>query len=184
MAFESKATFGIFRKDSDVSAAKDKLRAKGFLISNISILYPMKKSQHDIQQLQKTMIVPFAKIGALIGCGIFLIVGICINTGIIPMPALPLKMTFMFQTLALLFTIILGTLFGAASGALIGIGTPQITSKRFGNYLGSGGILMSVHVNNINEERWAHTALEKSGAQDITILNEGQGWESVYENMI
>lgn len=181
---KGKAAFGIFRRKSEVSAAKAQLSADGFSGADISVLYPPHPGAQDFPQRQRSSIRNGLMIGAAVGSLVFFVVGLVASvrtySSIIPYE----PVSFLDQMLVILAAILIGGLIGAAAGALVGVGTPQQAGLRYGDYVDAGGILMSVHVNDTEEEKRAKYVLEKAGAQDITLLSEGQGWETVYGKIL
>lgn len=65
---------------------------------------------------------------------------------------------------------------GAAAGTLVGVGTPDPAAKRYGQYLQSGGILISVHSESPQQIQQAKKILSAIGGQDIQLLNETNTW--------
>lgn len=174
-----KAVFGIFRRESEILAAKNKLRAVGFSTSDITVLSSTKNEPLDIEQSQRTMILPFAKMGFYIGGSIFYLLGLIINSNMDDMLEPLQNIILLNQTFVLFFVSCFGLIFGAASGALVGIGTPQIVIKRLTNYVDSGGKLLSVYVDSVYKEQLAKVSLATIGARDVTLLTEREGWASV-----
>lgn len=180
------AVFGIFRHDDQVKMSIDKLLFNGFSISNIKVFCPSTTSissseKLDIDRFQKTMIFYFLKIGSCIGAIIFFILGLGIVLKWIEIGLL-MDMDIFQKTYVLLFTTLFGFFFGAASGALIGIGTPQTILLRFANYIDAGATLLSVQVRNLDEECAAIQSFESCGASDIAKLDEKQTWDSIYNS--
>lgn len=171
----SKAAFGIFRRRSEVSAAKAALSANGFSRSDISVLYPSHPGAKDFPSRQKSTVRTGAMMGAAIGGLIFFLIGVAVS---LRNPII--SESLLGQMLFVIAGFIGGAIFGAAAGALVGIGTPQRAELRYGDYVDAGGILMSVHVDNAEQADKAQKTLEQTGAQDINLISEGQGWETVY----
>jgi hypothetical protein len=179
----SQAAFGIFRKKSEVTAAKAALSEKGFSRRDISILYPPHAGAKDFSSCQKSTVLTGAIIGAANGGVFFLIIGFLISMRAIPLldlqdaASVPSSFFFIFSGF------VGGAIFGGAAGALIGIGTPQRAKLRYGDYVDAGGILMSVHADSPEKASEAQRTLEKSGAQDINVVTEGSSWETIYGNV-
>ncbi len=165
------AAFGVFRRRSEVRRAKAELQAKGFSRSDIAILF-RSRGVPDFRQKQKEVIEAGAIIGAIIGGLVFMVIGIITEMKL-----------FSSHPMLVLGGFIGCVILGAASGALVGIGTPKSAARRYGDYVDSGGILMSVHVDDADEARKAQEILDKIGAQEITLLKEDQGWKTVYDKL-
>jgi hypothetical protein len=179
----SKAAFGIFRSNCEVKNAKLKLKAQGFSSRNISVLYPSDVGSRDFPQRQKSLIVKGTLWGAVAGGLIFILISALLRWDPFPIEEISSSLGFSVHGLVTTVCILIGTLIGAACGALVGIGTPERASQRYGDYVSAGGILVSVNVDGFSQEREAQTTLDRSGAQDISLLNEGRAWESVYSKM-
>jgi hypothetical protein len=179
MKTDSKAAFGIYRNDGQIQTAEKALQKCGFQRRDISILHPQHKGAQDFGQRVETLVRPFATVGSVLGALTFMFLGLLIGGGVIPLPSMTTNLTNAGLTLVAITGLIVGAFMGGAIGALVGAGTPQTASRRYINYLHSGGILMSVHVESAIQSRQASEVLEKTGAQDITFLDENDGWRAV-----
>lgn len=148
-----RAAFGVYREEGEVKRAIRILYSRGFNRDSIAVLLPKHDGSKDFSQWLSCSIKEGAYIGAIVGGIIFLIID---------------------------WFIIAGILFGSMCGVLVGIGTPQAVSERYNTYLNVGGILISVHVNNDHEVRIAKEILEKTGGQDVHLLNENVSWKTIY----
>ena len=72
-----------------------------------------------------------------------------------------------------------GLLFGAAAGALVGIGIPKPAVRRYQFYLREGGIVVMMHLRGEADKVEAHSVLESVGGQDIAVLEETHAWSVV-----
>lgn len=176
------AAFGIFRKKSEVSAARVALQASGFSRSDISVLYPPHGGAQDFEQQRKTLIQSGAVMGSIAGGFVAAILGLLVSRQIL-MPWIQFNSTVVNTLTLLAAALVAGALVGAGIGALIGIGTPESPGNRYGEYVESGGILMSVRVEDRDQARKAKTTLEETGAQDINFLREDRGWQTVYDKV-
>jgi len=177
---DRKATFGIFRRRAEVTAAESALKANGFVDSDIAVLYPPHRGPQDFPQRQRSSVGMGAMIGAGVGGLVFLVIGILVNMRAVPLPTLQEQAMLPDQLMVVLALTLGGMILGAGAGALVGIGTPQKASDRYSDYVDSGGILMSVHVDDTTEAHKAKEVLETTGAQDINLLKEGADWKAVY----
>lgn len=178
-----KAAFGVFRRRVELQTAKTKLMESGFDSSVISVLHPSHPGAKDFPSRQKSNIKNGAIIGAALGGLVFFVLGVMLSLRTAPITAFDLP-DFLNSPLALIATGVLGgLLFGAAAGALVGIGTPQRAELRYGDYVDAGGMLLSVHVKDADEALKAQTILESAGAEDINLLEESHAWESIYSKL-
>jgi hypothetical protein len=178
MMTHNKATFGIYRNKEQVDVAVTLLSGLGFSDAPASILFPDKEGAQDFPQVQKSELVKFAKIGSLIGGVLFLIFSILAVAGILPFAPLD-NAPAAASIFAIVGSVFLGSIIGAACGTLVGIGTPDRAGRRYGQYVNAGGILLSVHSETPEQQHKIEEALERSGAQDITSVDETRAWEDV-----
>ncbi|MBC7741202.1 MAG: hypothetical protein H7061_03335 [Bdellovibrionaceae bacterium] len=179
----SSSTFGLFLSLSDLEKAISKLQKAGFAREDISVLAPQKNGGRNFVYRHRMNISQGAIIGAVLGFFVASFIGFTIgfgnfasfqevsqttNTGFLP--------SWVYSSF---IGGCLGIFYGAAAGALVGIGSPNSAAKRYGFYLHEGGIMLSVHVKNEIERERANYVLEKSKAQDITDLNESEIWHTV-----
>ena len=182
----SKAAFGIFRRKSEVRTARLVLNSLGFTNSDIAIMYPPHPGPQDFSQHQGNEIKHGAMFGAIIG-GVLLFAAAVVLSA--RMSAIELSSsspnTPQFYHLIVLgfLGLISGVILGAACGALAGIGIPVRAGLRYGDYVDAGGILMSVHVEDANKAQAAQEILERSGAEDVNLIEEKEGWDLVFTKM-
>jgi hypothetical protein len=180
----SKAVFGIYRGKSEIKVAKSELKNLGFSNAGISILYPPHPGAQDFPQRQKSNVGRGALIGAIVGGVTLIVVAILVNSNQIHAEDINVGLSLGDSVILSILGVFCGVGIGAACGALVGIGIPQRAGYRFGDYVGAGGILMSVHVNDLDQEHQVKEVLERTGAQDISVLKEDQGWDSVYAKLL
>lgn len=174
----SKATFGIFRNKDEIKSAVTLLRGLGFGEARAAVLFPDTPGAMDFPQVQKSELIKFARIGSVIGAILFMTFGLLMLLGIVPFGGMA-QLAVGGQILAILSSLLIGGIIGAACGTLIGIGTPDRAGRRYGQYVNAGGILLSVHTDNKDQQHRVEEILENSGAQDVTSLDEKEGWEDV-----
>jgi hypothetical protein len=159
------ATFAIFRDKDEIKLAVRSFVKLGFNKSALWIFQSNQNGDQDFNEFQNSQLKNGAMIGAVIGALIF-------------------GAFFLFnqhhfpgnQWALALASIILGAIVGAAGGTLVGIGTPVPVAKRYGQYLKSGGILLSVHSDNPKQLHQAQEVLFATGGQDIHLINEEKTW--------
>lgn len=176
-----KATFGIYRNRAELDAGVSLLSGLGFGDAGASVLYPQDETgAQDFPQVQKNELVSFAKIGSGLGAGLFLVFIMLALSGVIPFAPMA-RVPAEGRVFAVIAAMLLGAVVGAACGTLVGIGTPERAGRRYGQYVHAGGILLSVHTDNIADQKKVEEILEKSGAQDITSVDEAQAWRDVMD---
>ncbi len=170
------AAFGLYINKKEAEWAIGRLEKNGFPREDISMLAPQRFGKRDFVYEQKTSIQDGAVIGSVVG---FLILGFAgflwgmsgrsvMTENIVP---------FWFVSTGV--GCMIGLLFGAAAGALVGIGTPQSAAKRYGFYLKEGGIVLSVHLKNETDRKLASQILQTTHAQDISELKETEIWSKI-----
>lgn len=182
---DNKALFAIYRSMNEVRIVMNSLKRFGFAEKDLAVLRPLHDGPKDFSQLQfqNNQLRNGAIAGGILGVittGLFYIFA---TNGVSPFTIFS-QFSMSGGILTVLFSILLGSLIGAGVGVLVGIGTPDPTGKRYGQYLQSGGFLVSVHTNNDEETSHARSILETTGGQDIHVAPRRQTWHSaIMENI-
>lgn len=155
------AAFGIYRSPEEAKTAISAFISTGFKSSDISVLFPRNFRNQDLAYQD----INSKKDGIMIGAGV----------GVVVVSAMTFLITGSLNYA--LLGAVFGAIFGTACGLLVGIGTPERVSKRYAHYLEGGGILLSIHSKDEQHAEQAKNILEKTGAQDISILNEKEAWK-------
>ncbi len=159
------ASFAIYRNRDEIRIAVRSLLKLGFQNSDLMIFQAKHGGAQDFQQVQKYQIKKGAILGAPIGAIILGGIGFAAGGQLSGSP-----LGIMAAAAAL------GLVLGAVCGTLVGIGTPDPAAKRYGQYLKSGGILLSVHNQNLQQIQKAQKVLSATGGQDIQLINESDTW--------
>lgn len=176
---EPKALFAIFRSKHELVKALNLFRKQGFKDESLFIFQTNTTGDKDFPQVQKNQLCNGIFIGAIVGATMAAIFQLIIASG-----ALPSLIPMGSSLLNIIGTVLLGIIAGAACGLLAGAGTPQPVAKRYGEYLQSGGILLSVKCENLEQENKAENILNKAGGQDIHRADEKQTWDTaILENI-
>lgn len=78
----------------------------------------------NITNVPKTLMIPYAIRGAIWGGVIFFVSALFIYYKFIPFPEIIHQASFASNGMLFVMSLFLGMIFGAASGVLVGIGTP------------------------------------------------------------
>ncbi|MBN8538174.1 MAG: hypothetical protein J0M15_14065 [Deltaproteobacteria bacterium] len=159
------ATFAIYRSREEIKKAVQSFTKFGFDISSLLVFQSKRNGSKDFSQVQKYQLKNGAIIGAIAGAAI---VGAIALSGIGGLNG--------GRWIMLTGGIIVGGILGATAGTLVGVGTPDPAAKRYGQYLQSGGILISVHSESPQQIQQAKKILSATGGQDIQLLNETNTW--------
>jgi|GEM_PF-3058520 len=160
--------FAMFLNQKSAKNAIKLLKSHGYLLRDISLLIPEGLASHDFVYQQDTSIKAGAMIGAFTGFFILGIVGFIIGLKD------PMRLGWAAHIFYTMIGMFIGLLFGAASGALVGIGTPKTAAKRYNFYLKEGGIVVRLHLKDEADGQAANVLIEKAGGQDIVVLEESQ----------
>jgi hypothetical protein len=172
-----KATFAIYKDKSEIKTAIRALTRLGFKDKDLAVLQPVKHGAKDFPQVQRNQILNGAIYGAILGAFVagclYLFVGPGLDSHVANLGAEAVRGGLIASV-----WILLGALAGAACGALVGIGTPYPTGKRYGQYMHSGGILLSVESETPEEAARAESILLATGGQDVHMADEKHTWDS------
>jgi len=165
------SVFGIFKDKMQVERAVDRLKAEGFLNSDVSVLMSNSSSTKDFAHEKGTK----APEGATTGAGTGLVLGGALGwlagAGLLAIPVIG-PLVAAGPILGLLAGAGVGGTLGGITGALIGMGIPEYEAKRFEGHVKNGGILLSVHADDQTSTTKAKTLLKELGAEDISSSRE------------
>ena len=154
------AVFGIFNDRTALERAIDTLKADGFRNSDISVLMQNANETKDFAHEKQTKAPEGATTGATTGILGGGILGWLAGAGALAIPGIGP------------FVAGVGGTVGGITGALIGLGMPEYEAKRYESTVKSGGMLLSVHVDDMNWRGKAKDILEACGARDISTMGE------------
>lgn len=165
--------FAMFMKSSEARKAVRSLRRHGFRSEDILMLTPDKHGSRDFVYHQESNVLTGVLVGAAVGFVLLGLTGILVGGN----DRIQLGMSSWIFTSAI--ASLGGLLFGAAAGALVGIGIPKPAVRRYKFYLHEGGIVVMMHLRNEEDKGEAHAVLEKADGQDISVLEETHAWSVV-----
>jgi hypothetical protein len=169
------AVFALFQNRPQVTEAERSLIEAGFNPEQIRVLVAPTHGAQDFPYNQTTRVLTGAEVGAAVGLFTGAFVGLMFGLQTFTVPLLNSALALDGWSGALIGAIF-GLAFGASSGALVGIGTPQTATERYAHYVDDGGILLSVHAESTDQARQAMEVLERCGGNDITMMNEKSTW--------
>src|SRR6187200_748507 len=163
----SKSVFCLSDNESQAERIVQALKIANFSNNDISVLFPDKAGTRDFAHEQHTKApegaAPGAGTGGVLGGTLGWLVGI----GALAIPGLG-PFVAAGPIMAALAGMGVGGAAGGITGALIGLGIPEYVAKRYEGRVRDGGILLSVHSDNVDWTRRAKEILERTGAQDIS----------------
>ncbi len=164
---DSKAVFGIFKHKFDLERAISDLKNREFRNSDISVLMPSKEETQNFAHERATKIPEGTAMGATGGLAVGGTLGWLAGIGALAIPGIG-PFIAAGPIVAAIAGAGVGGVLGGMAGALIGIGIPDYEAKKYANIVKGGGILLSVHVDDILWEKRAKEILLNSGATDIS----------------
>src|SRR6478735_348585 len=163
----TKSVFCIARDHVQASNIVENLKAAGFSNNDISALLPDKSSTREFAHEKGTKAPEGAVTGAGTGGVLGGVLGWLVGIGALAIPGLG-PFVAAGPIMAALAGMGVGGAAGGITGALIGLGIPEYVAKRYEGRVRDGGILLSVHSDNVDWTRRAKEILERTGAQDIS----------------
>lgn len=166
-----KAVFGIFNDRMSLERCVDRLKADGYRNSDISVLMQNAGETKDFAHEKSTKAPEGATTGATTGILGGGVLGWLAGAGALAIPGIG-PFVAAGPIMGALAGAGIGGAVGGVTGALIGMGMPEFEAKRFESTIKSGGMLLSVHVDDMEWRRKAKDILESCGARDISVMGE------------
>jgi hypothetical protein len=171
MAGKNTTVYGIYRDQSHVSYAVDKMIQAGFRNEDISVLLPDNLGTKDFAHEKHTKAPEGAATGATAGGVIGGALGLLAGIGSLAIPGLG-PFIAAGPIMAALAGLGVGGTVGGIVGALVGMGMPEYEAKRYEGRIKEGGILASVHCDDSSWVDRAKDLLKATGAEDISSTGE------------
>lgn len=165
------AVFGIFDNRATLERAVDRLKAEGFRNSDISVLMQNARETKDFAYEKATKAPEGATAGATTGILGGGILGWLAGAGALAIPGIG-PFVAAGPIMGALAGAGVGGAIGGITGALIGLGMPEYEAKRYETSIKAGGLLLSVHVDDLSWRRKAKDILETCGGRDIATMGE------------
>ena len=166
-----KSVFCIASSSAQADHIVDCLKGANFSNNDISVLFPDKSSSRDFAHEKNTK----APEGAITGAGTVGamggVLGWLVGIGALAIPGVG-PFIAAGPIIAALSGVAIGATVGGITGALIGLGIPEIEAKRYEGKIKAGNILISVHTENSDEIKRAKEIFTKANAQDICTTGE------------
>jgi hypothetical protein len=161
-----KAVVGILESHAHTETVIESLRANGFSVNDISVLFPDKHGARDFVHEPSTK----APEGALAGVGTGGVIGgtlgLLAGIGVLALPGIG-SLIAAGPLLAALSGAAAGATVGGLAGALVGLGIPELEARVYDGKLRGGNILLAVHVADAEAQRTAEQILQRYGARDV-----------------
>ena len=166
-----RVVYCIAKTRQQVETIVEQLRILGFSNDDISVLLPNRSGTRDFAHEQHTKAPEGATAGGAAGMGIGAILGWLAGIGTIAIPGAG-PFIAAGPIMAALGGAAVGGATGGVIGALVGMGMPEYEAKRYAGKLQTGNILVSVHVDDMEERSRAKKIFEQNGAEDIGVSSE------------
>ncbi len=165
------AVFGIYATPGLAEAAVDHLLARGFNNADISVLLPDDESTRAFAHEKHTKAPEGTATGVTAGGVIGGTIGLLAGIGALAIPGVG-PLIAAGPIMGALAGLGVGGAVGGIVGALVGMGIPEFEAKRYEGAVKGGGTLLSVHCDTSDEIHLAKTALQDTGARDISATTE------------
>lgn len=167
----NKAVFGIVRTQANAETLISALKTKGFMMSDISVLFPNKGETRDFAHVQGTKAPEGAVVGGGTGSVAGGVLGLLVGIGALAIPGLG-PLIAAGPIMAALSGMAVGAAVGSITGALVGLGIPEIQAKAYEGKIKGGNILVSVHTTDGKQVGAAKEVFKAQGAEDISVTSE------------
>jgi hypothetical protein len=171
MTNENTVAFGIYSTNAAMQHGVEALRNDGFPSSHISVLFSENPAPRTLAQALAQKKSDNVQDGAAVGGGTGALVGGAMGW-LISMVALVIPGVGPFMVAGPIFAALVGAgvggLVGEIAGALMGMGMPEDEATRYEEQVNRGGILLSVHADDLHRAKRGKEILEQTGARDIS----------------
>jgi hypothetical protein len=166
-----KVVIGIVDTPEQAAAAVERLQAMDIPQSEISVLFPDRRGNHDFAFEPSSKWTEGALLAAAIGFVVGAAVGAAMGLGLVAVPALGM-LTAAGPVVSALSGAAVGALVFGLVGMLVGLGIPEILAKHYAGKVSAGGILVGVHVDNSESVRRTRDVLRSVEASGVKTTGE------------
>ncbi len=149
----------------------EQLKNANFSNNDISALFADKETSRDFAHEKHTKAPEGAVTGAVTGGVLGGALGWIAGIGALAIPGVG-PFIAAGPIMAALSGAAIGAAGGGITGALIGLGIPEMEAKRYEGKIKAGNILISVHTDNSEEIARAKNIFTKAGAEDVCATGE------------
>lgn len=166
-----KSVIGIVQSQERAELIVAELQRAGFSGSDISALLPNRRGSQDFAHENNTKAPEGAIAGVGAGGAIGGTLGLLAGVGALAIPGVG-PFIAAGPLMAALSGAAAGAAVGGIAGALIGLGVPEIEARKYETRVKGGSILLSVHVEDGDEQTRAKRIFEAAGAEDVVTVGE------------
>ncbi len=168
---KNKCVLGLVRVHQEAEDAVNQLKAAGFRMDAISVLFPDRNVTRDFAHEKHTKAPEGAAIGAGTGGVVGGTLGLLAGIGALAIPGLG-PFIAAGPIMATLAGAGAGSAVGGLTGALVGLGIPEMEAKQYEGKVKEGSVLISVHLDDKDDEKRAKEILKNCGATDVATAGE------------
>ena len=168
---KNNAVFCIAKDRYQAETIVEALKAAGFPSTDISVLLPDTSGTRDFAHEQNTKMPEGATTGVVAGMGTGAILGWLAGIGTLAIPGVGPFIAAGPIMAALGGAAVVGAI-GGIIGALVGMGIPEYEAKHYDGKISKGNALISVHVDDSDDDKKAREIYERLGAEDIKSTGE------------
>src|ERR1041384_6871091 len=147
------------------------LQASGFLVGDISVLFPDKHATRDFAHEHSTKAPEGAVAGAATGGIVGGAVGLLAGLGLLAIPGLG-PLIAAGPIVAALSGAAVGGTGGGIVGSLVGLGIPEVEAKLYEGKIRGGNLLICVHTEDTEERKRAVEIFKRARAEHISSTTE------------
>jgi hypothetical protein len=166
-----KAVMCIVETPDQAEQLVGKLQQNGFANSDISVLFPDNRGTRDFAIEHNTKAPEGAVTGAAVGGLLGGTLAVLVSIGALAIPGLG-PIIAAGPIVAALSGIGAGATVGGLTGALVGMGIPEVEAKRFEGHLRAGRILIAVHTDDRDEQQLAESLFKVAQVADVFTTSE------------
>lgn len=177
---ENSSVFGFYKTKNQAHTALKNLERLGVRKTDIKVMYPDYPHKEFTKKEMQTIKIR-TLIGAVIGLSFFAAISVLILLEFVPKSMMPSEkndVDVFFAVNGLLAGILTGALIGAMIGALSGLSSLKKTPPHFSKEASTGDIILSVHLDELQDENKIKELLKKTGAGDINSTKKSDEWET------
>ena len=167
----SKSVYCIATSNEQACTVVERLKDAGFQNDDISVLFPDQSGKRDFAHDKSTKAPEGATIGAGSGAVVGGALGLLAGIGALAIPGIG-PFIAAGPLMAALGGAAVGGIGGGITGALIGLGMPELEAKRYEGKIRAGNYLVSVHAENGDEVSRAKEIFKSCNATDISTGGE------------
>lgn len=162
---------GQFKTQEDANRAYEALQRTGFAVEDINqFVHKPRQKTARATDVKVQHIARNAFLGGLIGAAIGGFLGFLVGSGIIPLPSLE-PGTVDNNSFLLITSIVSGIVGGGLTGIILGVASKLLRSREkaevMTKQIEKRGVLVTVNVNDSQNETKARRVMEENGAEEI-----------------